>query len=121
VEEKDVFLITNIGKCRMLGGSINIMSNIMSKIVKVATAHPFIFHKHATDAYEVTVYFFVTLRILPRSIGRNDRYASNTRIHQMSVNGAQILSCSNDHEVDDLTNEVDDVTRLLKPEKEMYE
>lgn len=39
----------------------------------------------------------------------------------MSVNGAQILSCSNDRRVDDLTNKVDGVTRLLKPEKEMYE
>jgi len=59
-------------------------------------------------------YFFVTLRILRRSISDNNANPSN------NVNGAQILSRSNDHKLEGLANEVDEVVaRSLKSEKEM--
>lgn len=53
--------------------------------------------------------FFVTLRILQRSIV--------ITIHQIDINGAQILSCSNDHRLKSLANEANDVTWSFKPEK----
>lgn len=41
------------------------------------------------------------------------------RIYQINVNGAQILSCSNDHRLESLANEADDVEQSLKSEKEV--